>query len=118
MSEVSLTATLATPHNAPPRRLRVDIMDTLRLAWPMALTQLGQIAMMTTDLALLGRLGDRVMAAASLAHTILFAMFVIGAGLVSAVAPLLLAHPAPLAPSPPPPLLFAASVLWARFPPQ
>jgi MATE family multidrug resistance protein len=88
MSEVSLSATLATPHNAPPRRLRVDIMDTLRLAWPMALTQLGQIAMMTTDLALLGRLGDRVMAAASLAHTILFAMFVIGAGLVSAVAPL------------------------------
>lgn len=73
---------------ARPRSLRADIFDTLRLAWPMALTQLGQIAMMTTDLVLLGRLGDKVMAAASLAHTILFAMFVVGAGLVSAVAPL------------------------------
>lgn len=88
MSEFYLRATPAPSLDAQPRRLRVDIMDTLRLAWPMALTQLGQIAMMTTDLALLGRLGDKVMAAASLAHTILFAMFVIGAGLVSAVAPL------------------------------
>jgi MATE family multidrug resistance protein len=87
MSELSLTQ--ASPHGgAKPRPLRADIVDTLRLAWPMALTQLGQIAMMTTDLALLGRLGDKVMAAASLAHTILFAVFVIGAGLVSAVAPL------------------------------
>lgn len=85
MSEITLSATTAAPR---PRGLRADIADTLRLAWPMALTQLGQIAMMTTDLALLGRLGDKVMAAASLAHTILFAMFVVGAGLVSAVAPL------------------------------
>jgi multidrug resistance protein, MATE family len=54
----------------------------------MAATQLGQIAMMTTDLALLGRLGDHVVAAASLAHTVLFAAFTIGMGLVQAVAPL------------------------------
>jgi MATE family multidrug resistance protein len=44
--------------------------------------------MMTTDLALLGRLGDRVVAAAALAHTVLFAAFVLGMGIVSAVAPL------------------------------
>jgi MATE family multidrug resistance protein len=88
MSEILASAAVAPNEPAPARKLRVDILDTLRLAWPMALTQLGQIAMMTTDLALLGRLGDKVMAAASLAHTILFAMFVIGAGLVSAVAPL------------------------------
>ena len=43
---------------------------------------------MTTDLALLGRLGDHVVAAAALAHTVLFAAFVLGMGLVSAVAPL------------------------------
>ncbi|MFN3888755.1 MAG: MATE family efflux transporter [Beijerinckiaceae bacterium] len=88
MTELHLSATVAPGPAAQPRKLRADILDTLRLAWPMALTQLGQIAMMTTDLVLLGRLGDKVMAAASLAHTILFAMFVIGAGLVSAVAPL------------------------------
>lgn len=87
MSEFHIGASAAPP-SARPRALRHHIADTLRLAWPMALTQLGQIAMMTTDLALLGRLGDKVMAAASLAHTILFAMFVVGAGLVSAVAPL------------------------------
>jgi MATE family multidrug resistance protein len=54
----------------------------------MALTQLGQIAMFTTDLALLGRLGAAVMAAAALANTVLFAAFVIGLGVTSAVAPL------------------------------
>lgn len=67
---------------------RAEIADTFWLAVPMALTQLGQIAMMTTDLALLGRLGDRVVAAAALAHTVLFATFTIGMGLVAAVAPL------------------------------
>ncbi len=44
--------------------------------------------MMTTDLALIGRLGDAALAAAALAHTVLFAAFTIGMGLVSAVAPL------------------------------
>ena len=67
---------------------RREFASTLRLAWPLALTQLGQIAMMTTDLAMLGRLGSSVLAAASLAHTVYFAAFVIGLGLVSAVAPL------------------------------
>jgi MATE family multidrug resistance protein len=67
---------------------REEMIETSRLAWPMALTQLGQVVMMTTDLAMLGRLGDEVIAAASLAHTVLFAAFVLGMGLVSAVAPL------------------------------
>ncbi|MFZ5692368.1 MAG: MATE family efflux transporter [Pseudomonadota bacterium] len=67
---------------------RIELTETLRLAWPIALTQLGQIAMMTSDLALLGRLGAHVVAAASLGHTVLFAVFVLGMGLVSAVAPL------------------------------
>jgi MATE family multidrug resistance protein len=67
---------------------RAEINDTIKLAWPMALTQLGQIAMMTSDLMLLGRLGDHVVAAVALAHTVLFGAFVIGMGVVSAVAPL------------------------------
>ena len=54
----------------------------------MALTQLGQIAMMTTDLALIGRLGDAALAAVGLAHLILFCGFVLGMGIVSAVAAL------------------------------
>ncbi|MGB9368991.1 MAG: MATE family efflux transporter, partial [Xanthobacteraceae bacterium] len=62
--------------------------DTVKLAVPLALSQLGQIAMMTSDLALIGRLGDQAVAAAALAHTVLFTMFVIGMGIVQAVAPL------------------------------
>jgi MATE family multidrug resistance protein len=67
---------------------RAEIADTVKLAWPMALTQLGQIAMMTTDLALIGRLGDAAVASVGLAHLILFIGFVFGMGLVSAVATL------------------------------
>jgi multidrug resistance protein, MATE family len=60
----------------------------MTLAWPMALTQLGHVAMMTTDLALIGRLGDVAVAAAALGQIVMFGAFVLGMGLVSAVAPL------------------------------
>ena len=69
-------------------RLAVELTETLRLAVPIALTQLGQIAMMTTDLALIGRLGDQAVAAAALASTVFFVSFTFGMGLMSAVAPL------------------------------
>jgi MATE family multidrug resistance protein len=81
--------TNAQPHAAPSSTLwRAEIIDTVRLAIPIALTQLGQVAMMTSDLALVGRLGDDAVAAAALAQVILFVGFVLGMGLVSAVAPL------------------------------
>src|SRR5882724_6021759 len=70
------------------RHLADEFAETLKLAVPMALTQLGQIAMMTTDLALVGRLGDQAVAAAALASTVFFVSFTFGMGLVSAVAPL------------------------------
>src|ERR1019366_2716619 len=68
--------------------LAVELTETLKLAVPIAPTQLGQIAMMTNDLALIGRLGDEALAAAALAHTVFFVTFTFGMGLVSAVAPL------------------------------
>jgi multidrug resistance protein, MATE family len=67
---------------------RGEFAATIELAVPIALTQLGQIAMMTTDLALIGRLGDQAVAAAALGHTILFTAFMLCMGLASAVAPL------------------------------
>ena len=70
------------------RHLADELAETLKLAVPMALTQLGQIAMMTTDLALIGRLGNEAVAAAALASTVFFVSFTFGMGLVSAVAPL------------------------------
>ena len=75
-------AAFSSPH------LTAELTETLRLAVPMALTQLGQIAMMTTDLAFIGRLGNEAVAAAALAGTVYFISFTIGMGLVSAVAPL------------------------------
>ena len=74
---------------APPgHHLAIELTETLKLAVPIALTQLGQIAMMTTDLALIGRLGDGAVAAAALASSVFFITFTFGMGLVSAVAPL------------------------------
>src|SRR6266704_3276976 len=77
-------AAVATSGN----RLAQELTETLKLAVPMALTQLGQIAMMTTDLALIGRLGDEAVAAAALAHTVFCVSFTFAMGLMSAVAPL------------------------------
>src|SRR5499427_5567439 len=58
------TITAATPAAPAERSIwRAEIVETAKLAWPMALTQLGQIAMMTTDLALIGRLGSEALAA-------------------------------------------------------
>jgi len=68
--------------------LAAELGETLRLATPMAAQQLGQIAMMTTDLAFIGRLGGEALAAAALAGTVYFIAFTAGMGLMSAVAPL------------------------------
>jgi len=86
ISEHTLAGAAARPANRPV--WRDEWVDTIKLALPIALTQLGQVAMMTSDLALLGRLGDQVVAASALAHTVLFAAFVVGMGIVSAVSPL------------------------------
>ncbi|MBS0532950.1 MAG: MATE family efflux transporter [Proteobacteria bacterium] len=73
---------------AGPSLWRHELRATVKLALPIALTQLGQVAMMTSDLILIGRLGDVAIAGAALAHIILFACFVLGMGLMSAVSPL------------------------------
>lgn len=85
---MTIPQTIESAAPTAPSVWRVELIETIRLALPIALTQLGQIAMMTSDLALIGRLGDHVVAAAALAQTVLFAAFVIGMGIVSAVAPL------------------------------
>lgn len=73
---------------APRSQIAQELTETVKLALPIALTQLGQIAMMATDLVFIGRLGNEAVAAAALAGTIYFVSFTFGMGLVSAVAPL------------------------------
>ena len=75
-------------NDAPRGHLMAELIETLRLATPMAAQQLGQIAMMTTDLAFIGRLGGEALGAAALAGTVYFIAFTAGMGLMSAVAPL------------------------------
>src|SRR6202790_2058487 len=68
--------------------LTLELAETLKLAAPMALTQLGHQAMMTTDLAFIGRLGSEAVAAAALGGTVYFVSFTFGMGVLAAVAPL------------------------------
>lgn len=69
-------------------QLALELLETAKLAGPMVLTQLGQIAMMTTDLALVGRIGVEAIAAAGLASRVYVVSFAFGASLLAAIAPL------------------------------
>jgi MATE family multidrug resistance protein len=61
----------------------------LRLAWPLAVTQLSQMAVMTTDVVMLGRLGKHALAAAAIGNTVFYFNWLIGIGPVSALAPMI-----------------------------
>jgi MATE family multidrug resistance protein len=80
--------TAAGEKSAQPGTLRSEFGATIKLALPMALTQLGQIAMLTTDMLIVGRLGEDALAAAALGMNMFFLCFIIGMGVVTATAPL------------------------------
>ena len=64
-----------------------EARELLKLATPLVLTQLSQMAIMTTDVIMLGRLGKESLAAAALGNTIFFFTWLVGAGPTAAVAP-------------------------------
>jgi MATE family multidrug resistance protein len=64
-----------------------EARELLKLAAPLVLTQLSQMAIMTTDVVMLGRLGKTELAAAALGNTIFFFTWLVGAGPTAAVAP-------------------------------
>jgi MATE family multidrug resistance protein len=76
---------------------RAEARAVAVLGGPLILTQLAQMAMPTTDILLIGYLGDAPLAAASLAHTVHVFAWLIGLGPASAVAPIIAqilgAHP-------------------------
>ncbi len=65
-----------------------EVRATLALAWPIILTNLLQIALTTTDVIMIGRLGPDALAAGVLGANVFFAFIIFGIGLVSAVAPM------------------------------
>jgi len=71
------------------RALRTELRQLLRLAAPLAAAQAGTQVMTLVDLAVVGRLGARELAAAGLGNTIFFTISVIGMGIVFGIDPLI-----------------------------
>nr|WP_295886110.1 MATE family efflux transporter [uncultured Devosia sp.] len=65
-----------------------ELRATFALAWPLVIAQLAQNALTTTDVIMLGWLGPTYLAAGTLATTFLMPFFLLGVGIVGAVAPL------------------------------
>ncbi|WP_245162847.1 MATE family efflux transporter [Bradyrhizobium vignae] len=64
----------------------VELTEVAKLALPIVVTQLAQVAMMTTDLAFIGRMGAEAIAAAALAGRIYLVGVTFGMGLLAASA--------------------------------
>ncbi|HWY16368.1 MAG TPA: MATE family efflux transporter [Rhizomicrobium sp.] len=65
-----------------------EARELSKLAAPLVLTQLAQMAILTTDVIMLGRLGKTALASAALGNTVFFFTWLIGCGPVAAVAPM------------------------------
>lgn len=65
---------------------RHELAATLKLAWPLVLTQLATIALNTVDVIMIGWLGPDELAAATLATSLIFPLTFFGIGLLAATA--------------------------------
>lgn len=68
---------------------RIELRATLGLSLPLIFTQLAQIAILTTDVILMGWLGTAALAAGALASNVYFVLWVFGVGIVTATAPMM-----------------------------
>jgi MATE family multidrug resistance protein len=66
-----------------------ELRATLTLGWPLVLTNLAQIALTTTDVIVLGRVGASALAAATLGVNLYFAILIFGIGVVTATSPMM-----------------------------
>ncbi len=62
---------------------------TLRLGWPLVLTNLAQTAMTATDVMIMGQLGPDALAAGALGSNLYMAVLIFGIGVMAAVSPML-----------------------------
>lgn len=76
--KLQISPTIISPH----------IRETLKLAWPIIMGQIGHIIIMQADTIMIGQLGKTELAAATLANSIFFLPFVIGFGICMAISPL------------------------------
>src|SRR5277367_2347135 len=66
-----------------------EARELLRLALPLAATQLAQMLILATDTAMLGHFSKEALAAAALGNTIFFLAWLMGCGLPMAVSPVI-----------------------------
>lgn len=65
-----------------------EAIELVKLAWPLVFTQVAQMAIMTTDLIMLGHLGVAAIASAALGNIVFFFTWLFGCGPASAIAPI------------------------------
>jgi MATE family multidrug resistance protein len=87
------TPLLTDPHSHAPERgwapWLAEARALIRLAAPLALTQLAQMAVLTTDVIMLGRLGETALASAAIGNTVYYLAWLIGYGPASAITPMI-----------------------------
>lgn len=66
-----------------------ELRALMKLAAPLVVTQLAQMAIMTTDVVMLGRLGKDALAGAALGNTVFFFTWLIGLGPTAAISPMI-----------------------------
>jgi len=71
------------------RPWRVELAALARLAAPLVLSQLAQMAIMTTDVVMLGRLSTHALAAAALGNTVYYFCWLLATGPAQAVGPMI-----------------------------
>lgn len=82
----------ADPHRpalALPTTYLGETIATLKLAWPLVLTQLASMAIGVTDVLMVGRLGPEALAATALGLSLFYMPLMFGFGLSSALSPFL-----------------------------
>jgi len=78
-----------TSRSARQDRFVLEARDLLILSGPLIFTQLAQMAILATDVVLLGRLSTDALAAAAIGNTVYYFCWLIGSGPASAVSPMI-----------------------------
>ncbi len=73
----------------PTHSWRNEFKATMKLAWPLIISQLAGILLFTTDVVMMGWLGPKYLAAGTLATSLLHPLFIGSIGVLSATAPLI-----------------------------
>jgi MATE family multidrug resistance protein len=85
--DLQIPARSRSPHRLAPWIAEARALS--KLAWPLAATQFAQMAVMTTDIVMLGRLGKTALASAAIGNTVFYFAWMIGMGPMSALAPMI-----------------------------